>query len=472
MRAVRQGVLIICGLLLGGWCVPASATVTYVGAGALGAATLTTDATAALPAGTQADDILFVYCWSRDTGDTTTVTDYTEVAQVDTSTGSHRLFWKRHDGSEGTATCNHDTSSDNYAIQRAFRGVVTSGNPWNAIGSFETAGAEPVSLTGITTGAIGSMVVMFGGYEDNDTASFIQTGTDPAGYTEVYAESTTGADGSMEVGYAIRTAAGSTGTVSVDFNASLSDQFAGILLSLQDACSGLSFGNGFTCIQFANNADTDSGTALTATMSANATAGNQVIVTAFACADINCVNSMSTPTVTLTDGNGDTVSLPTTPCGNVQADRKLCVGIFANVGATATFTATWSTTVWYLQVEAVEWSGGATSNPFDVDASHCGAASGASLTCSLTTSSTALIFGRINHETNVATTPGSGFTEVHDTGTTMQLQAKSAAAGANDCTWSWTGSSKNGGICVAMKQAEAGGDTATPPQQMLTGVGD
>lgn len=203
-----------------------------VSVGALGSAVTTTDAQAAPPAGTQVNDVAFIYAWTRDTTDTTTITGYTEVAQVDTSTGSHRLFWKRLAGASGTETCDHNTSADNYCQMFVYRGVVLTGNPWDAIGTFTTSGTEPIALTGITSSANGAMIAMFGGYEDNDTASFVQTSTDPTTYVNQYAETTTGADGAILNGYGIRATAGATGTVTVDFNTALSQQFAGILLSV------------------------------------------------------------------------------------------------------------------------------------------------------------------------------------------------------------------------------------------------
>lgn len=218
----------------------ARAAVSYVGAGALGAAAAAAaDPTAALPASTQTNDILIIHAWTRSTADITTIAEFTEFAQVDTALGSHHWFWKRHDGSEGTATCDRTgTTGDSYCQMFAFRGVVTSGNPWNALGTPENdpddAGTDGIyTLTGITTGAANSMVVVFTGYEDNDEVNVAMTGTDPATYTAVYDESSVGIDGAISMGYAIRTAAGGTGNITVDYgNAETSDAAGSVVLSL------------------------------------------------------------------------------------------------------------------------------------------------------------------------------------------------------------------------------------------------
>src|SRR5579862_587139 len=82
---------------------PVRAQIT-VNAGTLGAETGTSDATAVPPPGTAANDVAIVYCWARNTGDTTTVRGYTEIpsTHVNTSTGSHRWFWLRLSGSAST----------------------------------------------------------------------------------------------------------------------------------------------------------------------------------------------------------------------------------------------------------------------------------------------------------------------------------------------------------------------------------
>src|SRR5450755_1375563 len=186
---------------------PVRAQIT-VSEGTLGAATGTSDANAVPPAGTAANDVAIVYCWARNTGDTTTVSGYTEIpsTHVNTSIGSHRWFWLRLSGAASTATCNHNTSSDNYARMLVFRGLVTSGNPWDAVNAGVSGAPDSngeYTVSGITTGTQ-SMVVVFSGYEDNDEANIACTSTAPATYTASYAESSTGSGGSINACYAIK----------------------------------------------------------------------------------------------------------------------------------------------------------------------------------------------------------------------------------------------------------------------------
>jgi hypothetical protein len=244
--------LTLCAVILFALPTFAQAEIIYIGAGALGANTLTTDATAAVPANTIENDILLVHAWTRSTADTTIITGFTEIAQVDTTNASHRWFWKRHDGTEATVTCDHDQSADNYCQMFAFRGADSTGNPWNALGTpqADNGTGDPTSFTAISTATANSMVVVFAGYQDDDATVGVMTGTDPSAYTEVYAESATGSDGAITMGYALRTAAGSTGTISYNYGTIAARTAAGdegsLVLSLepepisgpQYACAG------------------------------------------------------------------------------------------------------------------------------------------------------------------------------------------------------------------------------------------
>ena len=193
-----------------------------------------------------------MYCWARNTGDTTTVSGYTEIpsTHVNTSTGSHRWFWLRLSGPTNTATCNHNTSSDNYARMFVFRGLVTSGNPWDAVnggvsGAPDSNGEYTVS--GITARAQ-STVVVFSGYEDHDEANIACTGTAPATYKASYAESSTDRGGSINACYAIKSSGGATGDILVNYGNVAGSHDAGTLvISLTHACSGPTIGAHTVC---------------------------------------------------------------------------------------------------------------------------------------------------------------------------------------------------------------------------------
>src|SRR3989304_10223633 len=186
MKRLLQFVTLLAAFL---WlAVPAYSQAKFFGAGAIAGQTLTTDPVPAPPASTLTNDIIFVVCGVPSTTNTTTVSEYTQVAQGDTGTGDHRIFWKRHDGTESNPTCDRDTSADSFARVYVFRDAVTTGNPWGAIGTYtaDNGTSDPTSFTGITTTATRSLVVVFDSYEDDDGSVAAVTSTDPSAYTENY----------------------------------------------------------------------------------------------------------------------------------------------------------------------------------------------------------------------------------------------------------------------------------------------
>ena len=87
------------------------------------------------------------------------------------------------------------------------------------------------------------MVVVFSGYEGNDEANVTCTSTAPATYTASYAESSTGSGGSINACYAIKSSAGATGGILVNYGNVAGSHDAGTLaISLTHACSGPTIG--------------------------------------------------------------------------------------------------------------------------------------------------------------------------------------------------------------------------------------
>lgn len=460
------------------WCVPASANITYVGAGAMDSDTTTTDSIAPLPASTATDDILLVYCWVRNTGDTTAVSGYTQVAQVDTSTGSHSLFWKRHDGSEGSATCNKSASADSRARQFAFRGAITSGDPWDALGSFQTTGSEPVSLTGITAGNDGDWIIMFGGYEDDDTASIVVTGTDPAAYTEVYAESATGADGAIVMAYGERTTAGASGTVTVDFNVALSDQFAGILMALQPVSFSIPSTPSAQRLECWGNTE-DGASSSTQTLAITPTGGTGHILVSFA------RSSGGVVTHTLSDNSGSNSwsNLVADVANDDDTDNASMSIAYDIAGGSYTLTDTLSAARTFRGMGACEYDDMASASALDGSATGgVGETSGqqatvttgtfsttnannvivlmATFTCDSCTPTDGTIAG-----TTVPGTLTANDSMVYDLDVTSTFSTQSCTAA--DSTNGWVA------ICAGLKRAAGGGGGgAATPTLMMMGVGD
>ena len=145
----------------------AQATIpTWVGAGSLGTNT-SGNCSAGLPSGTQTNDILIVVAASNDAV-SHSVSGYTVKLQgtqtepSDSVDGHLSISWKRHDGSEGTATVSHSGGSYIHCKQFAIRGATTSGDPFDAAGSLQLndANERPVVTTnGITTNTADTLVL-------------------------------------------------------------------------------------------------------------------------------------------------------------------------------------------------------------------------------------------------------------------------------------------------------------------------
>lgn len=221
-------------------------------------------------------------------------------------------------------------------------------------------------------------------------------------------------------------------------------------------CSNTSYGNGFTCVQQVGtrNNNGSASSPLTATLGANTVSGHQVEALLFFCTTSGCVGG-ATPTITFTDGASDAVSVPTTACSSVNSQYSFCAAIFPNVSATNTVSASWTGTISYPALYISEWTGGATSNPFDGDAIYCGASSGTSLTCSKTTTATDLVTGFAIVANNPSITAGTGFTQIGQDIAGDQDEGETGAANTYSVAWSWTGSNASGGIAVAMKKLAA-----------------
>ena len=182
-------------------------------------------------------DVLVVMAMCRNTAETATISGWTLFTgfPINRSTvARYWLWWKRAASGAETATVDFTgTAGDAYAVCAAYRGAVASGDPWEVVGTATTGTADPASLPEIITLTADSLVVVPLMGEDNNNASIITTGTDPAGYTEHYDESTIGADAMVGFSEAARTSAGATGAVSVNFNVAVPVGWCGIVVALK-----------------------------------------------------------------------------------------------------------------------------------------------------------------------------------------------------------------------------------------------
>lgn len=226
-------------------------------------------------------------------------------------------------------------------------------------------------------------------------------------------------------------------------------------------CASTSFANGWTCVQQKGQANGGAGATATATFGASTGSGHMVVVFSESCNDVAC-NTDSTPiTLAVSDGNGDTpVGASFNPCRLDTNHKTVYAWVFPSVGVTTTFTVTATGgTPFYLASIASEWTGGATSSPFDVSA--CGnnnvAGTTASVTAGTTTNATDLVIGSIELGAANAVTPGSGFTEIGEDITGIEHEALSViATGSQACTWTFASATYEA-ACLTIKAASGGG---------------
>jgi len=219
-------------------------TITFVGTGLTMGSSTGVDITIPLNTGTIENDIIVVIAYVRDVDDTATATGdgaYTAVSGTpfDRSTiERYWIFWKRATASEVDVTFDKSgTTGDTYGWSITFRNVVGTGNPFEAIGTPGTGTTDPATLTGITSLTANAMILVPLGYSDNNNNAIVTTGTNPATYTESYIETVIGDDGAVTFSRELRSTAGPTGTVSVDFSTGVTagDGWGGMVLALKPA---------------------------------------------------------------------------------------------------------------------------------------------------------------------------------------------------------------------------------------------
>jgi hypothetical protein len=465
-------------LALLAWCVPARAQASFFGAGAI-AANASADITPALPASVAENDIIFVSCWSRSTSDTLSVSGYTQLDVVDTGASRHWIFWKRAGASESNPTCDFSSAVNHYGRTVVVRGADQTGDPWDAISDFvaDNGTTDPTSFTGITTGAANDLVLVIDNYQDNDGSVATVTGTDPAAYTESYAESGTGNDGAIEFSYATRTSAGATGSISINYGtissradgADDSGDMAVIIISLaEQPCTGVCFVN----IATAEENDSASSLACPAT---SHTTGNSIIVGFKWETNMGTIDS-------ITDTAGNTYThVSAGPWGypspyDARHDMWYAHNITGNGSnvVTANFTEAHTFNIMFC----AQYSGMSNEAP---ETTATGAATGTSVT---TGSFSPAASGNANIAVGSADSSGGSFTQgsnyveraedpgAQAAGDAVLEDRLSAPSGAQTASVTYSVSQDLGLNVVSFKPSAGGGPTPRPPTLMMMGVGD
>lgn len=193
--------------------------------GTLVGALTTSDVTPTLPAH-QNGDALFLLTSNRVTTNTcATPAGWTLLAgPIDTTNWrSYCFFLAAASSSETNPLCDWTaTSADKYAQVHNIRGA---GGAADTFGSGADL-TDPITFTGVTTSVAGCYVAVMGIGSDNASASVTVTATDPASFTQRdFQTITTGADATGSFHDATQTAAGATGTITLDHNSTMPAEY-------------------------------------------------------------------------------------------------------------------------------------------------------------------------------------------------------------------------------------------------------
>ena len=200
------------------------------------AASTGADVTVTLPTVSN-NDITLIGVVVRDVNDTITMpAGWSQIATVDRGTSArYWLFGRRWLTGDPTTVLidKSTTTGDTYAIGISYSGCITTETAWEVVGTPSTTTSDPSVFTGITPLTDDSLIVCFCGGEDNNNASIITTGTDPAGYTEHYDEAIAGTDGCVTFSEGAQTTKAATGNVSVNWNVAIPVGAGGVVIALK-----------------------------------------------------------------------------------------------------------------------------------------------------------------------------------------------------------------------------------------------
>jgi hypothetical protein len=179
--------------------VPVYAAITFVAAGALaedsGAGG---NITPALPAGILANDILVLVISAADNIVCTLPAAYTKKLETNSGTiGRQTVAWARATGTDTAPLVTHAAGNAIGARILAYRGCITTGDPFSAAVANAVAQGVSTTITATTiTPANNEMVLLITSAFDNNTSSFPstqsgQSGTNPT-FTERIDDSTNG----------------------------------------------------------------------------------------------------------------------------------------------------------------------------------------------------------------------------------------------------------------------------------------
>src|SRR5688572_23988929 len=221
---------------------------TFVAAGGfVGSATT---ATPSLPAGIQANDILLLFVETEN--EPVTLSDAQGFTSVGVPTGTGvagatnasliSVFWKRATGSDSAPTV--ADAGDHVACRiLAFRGVKTSGDPWNVapVWSIDATSDTSGSATGVTTTAPNCLIVIGAANvidtNTSQTVTYTNANLANLGGTGAGDNTNQGSGGGFNVGTGEKATAGATGTTTITYSAATNKSMVVIPLEGQGAAT-------------------------------------------------------------------------------------------------------------------------------------------------------------------------------------------------------------------------------------------
>lgn len=214
---------------------------TFVSASAISATAVGDSSITITLSAHQANDIILLMCWIRDVDDTmTTPSGWTAVTGTPFDRGSsarYWLFWIRAASSaESDPICERSTADgDFYGAAAVYRGAITTGDPWEVVGTPTTGTGDPSGIGTITPVIDEELVVVPVGGEDNNNAGISTScvSGNPASFATHYVESAAGADGAITFSEGAQSTAGTTGQISVDWDTAAPVGWGGIAMGLR-----------------------------------------------------------------------------------------------------------------------------------------------------------------------------------------------------------------------------------------------
>ncbi|TSC60441.1 MAG: fibronectin type III [Parcubacteria group bacterium LiPW_15] len=304
-------VVFFCAVFLTGgfsgliWGIPSAnaAIPTFVGCGA--AAGAAAAITPVLPAGIAANDILLLFL--ETSGQAITIANgnggtWTEVSgspQSPSGAVTLTVFWSRYNGTQGDPTTSDSGNHQGGSIC-AYRGVVTTGNPWDVTsGSVDATSDVSGDIAGATTIGPDRLVVIVGAgatAADTPIATVVNSSLANISAVRVNAETGTGDGGGLTVFDGQKATAGAYSTTTVTFATATVKGM--MTISLQPPVTTLANGtdpSNATIAPGASATDLDSFTLQT-------TDGSDTVTAATVTLGANTTSSLSSVAITSNDG--------------------------------------------------------------------------------------------------------------------------------------------------------------------------